>query len=757
MADPGKIFAVFTVISFCQVFASIADNCKRAATCEPLATDSCLGTRLSHSHTSTILANDSVTQDDVREKLALWKGLKNVPRCWEVIQPLLCAVYMPKCENGFVELPSMDICSVTRGPCKIVEIDRGWPSFLRCDESHFQEGCDNTYAQLTFNTTSGCEPPLVETTNQNSFYENVEGCGIQCKNPLFTDNEHDQVHLFIAIMASLCVVSTFFTLATFFADWKNSNKYPALILFYMNGCFFVGSIGWLAQFTEGARDDIVCRKDGTLRLAEPSKGENLSCVIIFIIVYYFLMAGVSWFVMLTYAWHLSFRNLGASKGDDALQGKISYFHIISWSLPLVLVIIILAVGEVDGDSVSGICFVGYKNHYFRGGFVLAPIAVVLSSGGFFLIRGLSTLCSLKKNSPELLNDRASNKIKETIVRIGVFAFLCFLFVFTTFACHVYDFSNQHLWELGFRDYILCEANVTIYKELDMEPVACSINPRPSIAIYLIHLSSLFGAGIVMSTWVWTSSTLQIWQRIWRKVTMQPINEPQRVKKSRMIAKAFARRVNRGDDTTDDEKISISFETVSHDDPLGMGLELNKSCTSTDSSSQWTNVPMRMLTRRGATVLPPSSSTSTSPTPEPCDSRQITPTDLPKANLINENRGRDRSSEKKIKNRTRRKKRAKSTLSFHRPTNLISNQNTFDSAEDLQADIILSGPIQGAGNMSAMNGCDNNTHDEMTDTTSIDKNNRSTVPKLPAISTQRRVNIVGSIDPLGVGLPGQSDA
>ena len=43
--------------------------------------------------------------------------------------------------------------------------------------------------------------------------------------------------------------------------------------------------------------------------------------------------------------------------------------------------------QVDGDSVSGICFVGYKNYHYRAGFVLAPIGVVLVIGGYFLIRG----------------------------------------------------------------------------------------------------------------------------------------------------------------------------------------------------------------------------------------------------------------------------------------------------------------------------------------------------------------------------------
>lgn len=145
-----------------------------------------------------------------------------------------------------------------------------------------------------------CEAPLVKTDIQSSWYKDVEGCGIQCDNPLFTEEEHNDMHAYIAYFGTITLLCTFFTLvrqtthtsstkesttdlfhvircypsvyiqATFLADWKNSNRYPAVILFYINACFFVGSIGWLAQFLDGARKEIVCKSDNTMRLGEPS-------------------------------------------------------------------------------------------------------------------------------------------------------------------------------------------------------------------------------------------------------------------------------------------------------------------------------------------------------------------------------------------------------------------------------------------------------------------------------------------------------
>lgn len=57
---------------------------------------------------------------------------------------------------------------------------------------------------------------------------------------------------------------------TFLIDWKNANKYPTVVIFYINCCFAMLCIGWLFQFIPSeTRDNIVCRKDGTLKINGP--------------------------------------------------------------------------------------------------------------------------------------------------------------------------------------------------------------------------------------------------------------------------------------------------------------------------------------------------------------------------------------------------------------------------------------------------------------------------------------------------------
>uniref|UniRef100_A0A4W3JHJ9 Protein smoothened n=1 Tax=Callorhinchus milii TaxID=7868 RepID=A0A4W3JHJ9_CALMI len=589
-----------------------SDPCKRASECQPLKYNTCLGSALPYTHTSISLAEDSSTQEEAHNKLVLWSGLRNAPGCWNVIQPLLCAIYMPKCENGKVDLPGQVLCQITRRPCAIVQRERGWPDFLKCTADRFPEGCLNEVQNIKFNSSGRCESPLVRTENPKSWYEDVEGCGIQCQNPLFTDDEHDAMHVYIAIFGSITIFCTFFTLATFVADWKNSNRYPAVILFYVNACFFIGSIGWLAQFMDGARKEIVCKADGTMRLGEPTSNETLSCVIIFVIVYYSLMSGVIWFVMLTYAWHMSFKALGTTY--QPLSGKTSYFHLVTWSIPFILTVTILALAQVDGDSVSGICFVGYKNYHFRAGFVLAPIGLVLVVGGYFLIRGVMTLFSIKSNHPGLLSEKAASKINETMLRLGIFGFLAFGFVFITFGCHFYDFFNQADWERSFREYVLCEANVSIAEQTNTPIPECSIKNRPSLLVEKINIFAMFGTGIAMSTWVWTKATVLIWKRTWFRIIGRSDDEPKRIKKSRMIAKAFSKRKELLKNP--EKELSFSMQTVSHEGPVaGMNLDLNE--PSADLSSAWAQHVNKMVARRGA-ILPQDISVTPVGTPVPPD-------------------------------------------------------------------------------------------------------------------------------------------
>ncbi|GFW58054.1 smoothened homolog [Trichonephila clavipes] len=321
--------------------------CFQEATCLQTQNNqnlTCFGTELPYSSTSLDLAEDSESLLEVQDNLALWQGLRSIPRCWAVVQTFLCSVYMPKCENGSVSLPSQEMCRITRGPCKAVKVKHSWPSFLQCENKKlYPPRCRNPLQEIKFNTSYKCIPPLKETVNAENWFDDVDGCGIQCQDPFYTEKEHDSIHTLIAFLGGISFITTMTTVVTFCLSSTGAKQYPAAIIFLINLCLAFVSLGWLIQFFPGARDEIVCFHDGTIRRQQPKSAQHL-CTFTFFIIYYFLMAAIVWFVTLSYALYIQFRKTGSAK--DILKKKATLFHICAWCTPGVFTSIILAIKEV---------------------------------------------------------------------------------------------------------------------------------------------------------------------------------------------------------------------------------------------------------------------------------------------------------------------------------------------------------------------------------------------------------------------------
>ncbi|KAL4218471.1 hypothetical protein ACF0H5_023205 [Mactra antiquata] len=573
----------------CGNLVTSAPCYKQNTTCVPVSLSMCLTTKVTFTHTSLIYTNSTLTQSEIQDDLEVWRQLQGVPECWSVIQPFLCSVYLPRCndEASEVERPNRELCERVRSPCEVVKRYNGsWPWFLQCDQWFYADSCGQTvYETSNFDTVSDCSGPLIETNIESNWYDNIKGCGLQCENPLYTSSQHYIIHTIVAVLAGLSLLSTCFTLITFMLDWKVSRKYPTVILFYINGCFLIATLGWLAQFIN--RNDVICRKDGTIRKGEPliGSGESASCTVVFVTIYYFMMAGIVWFVMLSYSWDIHFKALGTVRDD--LSKKTAYFHIISWCLPLVLTIMCLSISVIDADSLSGICFPGFYDKWNRAGFVLAPVILALIIGAVYSIRGLLTLIKVKKDSPPFIGEKATSKIHDTIIRLGVFISSTFILVIISVSIHIYSFMEESNWNNYLMDYTYCKANVSVMEIFDhTSPSTCNMSDRPSIVAAVFHILSLFGCIILFSSWSWSKASLSVWERVFRRLCNKPSNRPQKLRKHRMVARAFKRQKQRRN-----ERLSVSYGT-DHDDPFGMRFDRSSASSHSQSSGFAVSMPKR---------------------------------------------------------------------------------------------------------------------------------------------------------------------
>lgn len=155
-----------------SLFDTNPQYCKRNAKCEELETSKCMGAKLPY-HQTTLDLTDLSSQSKVQEKLQLYEQyLRYIPKCWAVIQPFLCALYMPKCVDGSVDLPSREMCRITLEPCKIIYNSTVFPEFFNCeDERLFPSKCRNDIHEMKFNTTGYCMEPLIKTDKAEWYFK----------------------------------------------------------------------------------------------------------------------------------------------------------------------------------------------------------------------------------------------------------------------------------------------------------------------------------------------------------------------------------------------------------------------------------------------------------------------------------------------------------------------------------------------------------------------------------------------------------
>lgn len=102
-------------------------------------------------------------------------------------------------------------------------------------------------------------------------------------------------------------------------------------------------------------------------------------------IYYSMIAGMIWYVILTYVWYTKFKAYKTMQ--DRIDKNSAYFHIIAWISAFIMTVLAGAFGEIDGNYVTGVCFIGYNNHRHTAYFVLAPLALAVLVGGYFKLRG----------------------------------------------------------------------------------------------------------------------------------------------------------------------------------------------------------------------------------------------------------------------------------------------------------------------------------------------------------------------------------
>lgn len=465
------------------------------------------------------------------------------PRCWESLKPLLC--YEIKIDSFTSKenyaRPCRSVCHKANSSCWMLRQFRDFLpqmfTFKRndlLDCSTYSDHMCSPNASFT-KSLPVCMNPLHATYADDKDIKiltrytkksiedekDVTGCSLLCRNDLdIYKPNHKNVYVPILVLCSVGLFVSLFTILTFLVDWKSQKRYPALILFILNSLFLLCLLGWLIQFF-GIGNLMRCTSDNFRRFDEPQYRNSIWCLLSFVLIYFSTTAISVWFVILTYSWYISFKALGSTK--NCIHGKVKYFHLIAWSLSLVLTIIVVLFGKVDSHEFTNICFLGYKSKTIRMLFVYFPYLACLIFGEIFIVCSTVVLINLHADCSLFLVPRAAKNIIRTIKRLIVYGIIMIIVVIMPIICTVFEYIYEDVWTMDYKHYIKCSIMNPISSD-SLHIKKCTPPREKKLFYFYTELLCLFIACIATNSWIWTTATCRIWMQLWKKMTTTKVQQ-----------------------------------------------------------------------------------------------------------------------------------------------------------------------------------------------------------------------------------------
>ena len=463
--------------------------------------------------------------------------------------------------------PCRNLCTYVRTPCEPIMNQNGfeWPAHLDCnnfpvngsssskedlcldipnlstvDIPHIPDLPLPTVTQSSATTAASVQPSATSSVTHiptatpqstsltcvnsldnhalgNSSYSytfaSLANCGVKCGGIYFTEVERNVVApAFILVCAIICICFTLFTVGTFLID-RQRYHYPERPVIFLGLCYLILSLAFVVGAIVKLKDSgssYAC-SDTTdtnsfvfqhLPNSTPTY-RSASCVILFIFIYYFQMAGAIWWVILTLTWFMAST---LKWGEEAVERPWVLYHIFAWCIPAIQVILILALRLVDGDQLSGICFAGNSNPVGLGVFVVMPLIIFLVSGIIFLVIGFGSLVQIHLQISK--DPNKSKRLQRLIIRILIYASLYIVPNVIYLCLCLYELAERPAWEVSYTKY--CH---------NSQEDSCT-SPSftgPQFAALLMKYLMLFIIGIFSTFWVISWKTLLAWKKFFNSI------------------------------------------------------------------------------------------------------------------------------------------------------------------------------------------------------------------------------------------------
>ncbi|KAF8383007.1 cfz-2 [Pristionchus pacificus] len=449
--------------------------------------------------------------------------------CYKHLKFFLCTLYTPICQANYDKpiLPCKEMCVQARDKCSPIMQQYGfrWPETLACEKLPSKDSqavtgeiCaappdtpstkgpkksvsvkttrrpvifdDPSDRQVGITTDCSCRCASPFVPSSLSSVGRVANCAYPCAAANIDEDDRAFMDTWMTVWAVACTVASTFTLLTFLIE-PDRFQYPERPIFVLAFCqlMVAAGIGLRVYFGHEAT---ACEQNA---LKNTSESSTSVCFAVFLLTYFFGMAASVWWVLLSLTWVLA---AGWKWSSEAIANCSLRFHAVGWLLPSAQTVIVIIFNAIDGDPVTGLCYVGNTNVDHLRYFVLGPLVVYFIVGVFFLLIGFFNLWRIRSEMRSAhLGIEGAGRITRLISKIGVFSVLYTLPALFAILTHFYEQERRPLWE----EAALCPCNRTAEA------------PIPSVQLWLslLKTASMLLLGCSTGFWVMNPKTFHSWK------------------------------------------------------------------------------------------------------------------------------------------------------------------------------------------------------------------------------------------------------
>lgn len=485
---------------------------------------SCLDIRLPYRNTNVpdyVLDMQFSSMEQVTTYLQKWYQFRHLPKCWPDLQVTLCSIFVPQSEEDLTtgkilrtSRPSVESCIdlINNEHCKFIERHYGWDPIFNCSDTNlYAKNCTNELRDYRHKSNApACHYPLVASNDNRSWFKDIGGCSMNCKYPILDVDDQAHIKVFIGILTRIGLFMTFMALLLEANNRREKIKRSLQVIRKCVGCQFLIYLGWYLQIFLAR--DIACSSSGAPLYGLPLIAN--ACVLSFLLTYLPSLSFFIWYAFLGELINKELDNMVEEAKSTSLKPKDSHelentkkntvVDLLSYFLPVVLLVTVAFLGQIDGNGLYGICSIGQQSFTNKALFVILPDLIFTAYGNLYLLSAICKMSSAKEDNPILKSD---------YIRTVAIAIFSTLRTTLSIGNYVYVHKNRSLWDESVDNFVSCRLNPIRQSlnndyDVDMSILThpsqeCELDTKPVVSLYYLELISTLGLGIIIASWSFT--------------------------------------------------------------------------------------------------------------------------------------------------------------------------------------------------------------------------------------------------------------